>query len=779
MICCVLATNFNGKLPIGYLPLQPSTGNPKSPSTDSEESSSPTTSVSNRRRKTTSFPTSPSTSSSVIPSTTVRSTTATFPVIKPTTTRRSIITATFPTKKTTSLTKRTTRKKSIPRKTFTPKNRRPTTTKPTSPRPTYHSYSVQYPKTVPLQGTLKDPYGHAFKGTLKRPTINGVILGGFQPILQKQKSTKSHFLDKQIPPTIITPISTTPSASFQNRYPTYKPQPDLVISHTTISTTTTPLYDPFQFQANENGNGQSYSGIKTKINPSKKLAFLKGVEKLRKSTATDSDYSVKDQMTFNRNRRTTGRPLFGVTVTPRSFPKVNKFDNNLPKRRRFQETVTNIDIPFPNPDDSVPNPSSRSYKQELARVPKSASSIAIKKDKSTTDESRRNMLMNIILRPGGGDKSKALPRPKVDVYSEGPNVIVVRMTFPENENIQGLRAYTPDPVNELEKLADIERILPENASIERISAISSDEFDKEADSFGIPEDVVQTISNAVAKNSQNKFAQLNQREKLNETPPPHTFLAPSTNEFIEYDFEDITDNNGGNAQEQYDDSSLYGNEPLYYDLTSDNEFSTPKQHIRRQRQPQNINIQKFQPTDATNTKDTKSNILKGHTNQLPTSTLKLGYTNNKNRIPSFIPSPPKKPTRPTRPPKIIPSSAYPSSPIPPQPSYLSQKTVIPTLGHPAYTYPATLTPTAGAYNLPKRDRQRYGVRTNNSPKKWVSPYTRISTHGAANSDFSKYFPQKRRDVKPTTVTSWQSSVKTTPLRGLLQKFFPFSSERLS
>ena len=44
--------------------------------------------------------------------------------------------------------------------------------------------------------------------------------------------------------------------------------------------------------------------------------------------------------------------------------------------------------------------------------------------------------MNIILRPGGGDRAKALPRPKVEVNSEGSNVIVVKLTFPDNENIQ-------------------------------------------------------------------------------------------------------------------------------------------------------------------------------------------------------------------------------------------------------------------------------------------------------------------------------------------------------
>ena len=39
-------------------------------------------------------------------------------------------------------------------------------------------------------------------------------------------------------------------------------------------------------------------------------------------------------------------------------------------------------------------------------------------------------------RPGGGDRAKALPRPKVEVNSEGSNVIVVKLTFPDNENIQ-------------------------------------------------------------------------------------------------------------------------------------------------------------------------------------------------------------------------------------------------------------------------------------------------------------------------------------------------------
>ena len=88
---------------------------------------------------------------------------------------------------------------------------------------------------------------------------------------------------------------------------------------------------------------------------------------------------------------------------------------------------------------------------------------------------RRNMLMNIILRPGGGEKAKALPRPKVEVSSEGSNVILVRLTFPENENIQGLRAFTPTDPKDLEKFAQLRDSIARDASIERISAISSEE----------------------------------------------------------------------------------------------------------------------------------------------------------------------------------------------------------------------------------------------------------------------------------------------------------------
>ena len=83
---------------------------------------------------------------------------------------------------------------------------------------------------------------------------------------------------------------------------------------------------------------------------------------------------------------------------------------------------------------------------------------------------KRNMLMNIILRPGGGNKKKALPRPKVDVKAEGANVIVIKMTFPDNENIQGLRAFTPTDPRELNQFADLDDLVPVGSSISKVTA---------------------------------------------------------------------------------------------------------------------------------------------------------------------------------------------------------------------------------------------------------------------------------------------------------------------
>ena len=54
-------------------------------------------------------------------------------------------------------------------------------------------------------------------------------------------------------------------------------------------------------------------------------------------------------------------------------------------------------------------------------------------------------------------------------------MILVRLTFPENENIQGLRAFTPTDPKDLEKFAQLRDSIARDASIERISAISSEE----------------------------------------------------------------------------------------------------------------------------------------------------------------------------------------------------------------------------------------------------------------------------------------------------------------
>jgi hypothetical protein len=113
-------------------------------------------------------------------------------------------------------------------------------------------------------------------------------------------------------------------------------------------------------------------------------------------------------------------------------------------------------------------------KDESSTEPTTTISTALTEDAFT----KRNMLMNIILRPGGGDKDKALPRPKVEVSSEGANVILVRLTFPENENIQGLRAFTPTDPADLEKFDELRNAISaeSHGNIERLTAVSSEEI---------------------------------------------------------------------------------------------------------------------------------------------------------------------------------------------------------------------------------------------------------------------------------------------------------------
>ena len=132
--------------------------------------------------------------------------------------------------------------------------------------------------------------------------------------------------------------------------------------------------------------------------------------------------------------------------------------------------------------------------------------------------------MNIILRPGGGDRAKALPRPKVEVNSEGANVIVVKLTFPDNENIQGLRAFTPTDPGDLEKFAELRSALSsEDASVERISAISSEE-----ENFVNTEDSEETETRLNEEKQKKKLEKLEKNEEqivTNPTRPPRPSKA--------------------------------------------------------------------------------------------------------------------------------------------------------------------------------------------------------------------------------------------------------------
>ena len=50
------------------------------------------------------------------------------------------------------------------------------------------------------------------------------------------------------------------------------------------------------------------------------------------------------------------------------------------------------------------------------------------------------------------------------------------MTFPENENIQGLRAYSPTQPSDLEKFEVVHNALDPKARIEQVEAVNLDEL---------------------------------------------------------------------------------------------------------------------------------------------------------------------------------------------------------------------------------------------------------------------------------------------------------------
>jgi hypothetical protein len=63
---------------------------------------------------------------------------------------------------------------------------------------------------------------------------------------------------------------------------------------------------------------------------------------------------------------------------------------------------------------------------ELKRVAKSSGfseqqqDVLLQQQREEQQALTRNMLMNIILRPGGGDKTRALPRPQVSIVGTFP-----------------------------------------------------------------------------------------------------------------------------------------------------------------------------------------------------------------------------------------------------------------------------------------------------------------------------------------------------------------------
>jgi len=66
------------------------------------------------------------------------------------------------------------------------------------------------------------------------------------------------------------------------------------------------------------------------------------------------------------------------------------------------------------------------------------------------------------------DSGKMFYLLKVDVKSEGNNVIIVKMTFPSNENIQGLKAFAPTETDDLLKFDSVHDAIGKTANIEKV-----------------------------------------------------------------------------------------------------------------------------------------------------------------------------------------------------------------------------------------------------------------------------------------------------------------------
>ena len=198
-----------------------------------------------------------------------------------------------------------------------------------------------------------------------------------------------------------------------------------------------------------------------------------GKNNLFSGSTTFGGQFLKMPQKNNQKKSRGSKQSFGqkTDISPGFIPGGNSLQPANPSQGRVANSKSiETDISPPENDiQEVTDVQPRPKQQTIDIQPRKES------EETLTVFSRRNMLMNIILRPGGGDKDKALPRPKVEVTSEGANVILVRLTFPENENIHGLRAFTPTDPKELNKFDELKDAFGPEARIERIQGLSSEE----------------------------------------------------------------------------------------------------------------------------------------------------------------------------------------------------------------------------------------------------------------------------------------------------------------
>lgn len=247
------------------------------------------------------------------------------------------------------------------------------------------------------------------------------------------------------------------------------------------------------------------------------------------------------------------------------------FSGEQPKRLTFDRNQNRFNggsgIFFSTPSSAfvtptnfgTPTPASNFFENEIAQsqvnakvvpraVPKLPSSREMDRDKdndiitneisdnSDEDFVRRNMLMNIILKPGAGENSKVLPRPKVEVMSQGSNVLLVKLVFPENENIHGLRAFMPANVNVQTKSPRLD----DSSAVTVRESREANSNTKVLDGFVIPKDAKnvskdhKTFTRSIDTSEQQSFERISNRidkQEYNSKKSSKKFTKESPTEF--------------------------------------------------------------------------------------------------------------------------------------------------------------------------------------------------------------------------------------------------------